>query len=450
MKRIPFFGEVLLELSLLLLPSCLRERPLPIGSVFTVEVSEDKTSPLTVKLQNDSYGADEYAWVFEGGDPGSSSEKNPGLVTFTTPGEHKIRLRVRNAVEENVSEQTIRVDSALSLDFSYAIAVNDIAPAEVTLQNLSRGGSSYAWTFAGGEPSSSSAQYPPTVTFREGGDHTIQLRVFNGSCYEELSKTITLQAPMRADFSYAPSAVDQDWEAPLTLTTKNLTTGGLTYEWQCAGATVHDPTAEHTTIRFERAGNYKLVLLARNGKQEQRLEKTLTIHPRSGILVQSDLRFGINEAKNTVGCFYSASAGGVLTSKRISEEGLGRQVDFGFFALNSAFNYCYFFAPKEATASSFPRIVDAPGASFIHHPTISGIPLNDADFEGIKRSSDLDRFPSWQEARLKHFTQDSAPHFVLFRTADGRRGIIRVKRYVYAGAASYILADIKIEKRPEE
>ena len=434
----------------ILFSSCLHEQSVPIASSFSIEVAEDKTSPVIVQLKNESYGADGYEWTFEGGSPSSSREKQPGTVTFTEPGEHKIHLRVKNAVEEKVSEQTIRVDSALSLNFDYEIAINDIAPAVVSLRNLSKGGSHYEWTFEGGEPSSSTSAYPSAVTFKDGGEHKIHLRVFNGSRYEEFSKTFTLQAPMHADFSYAPSAVDQDWEAPLTLITKNLTTSGLTYEWQCAGATVHQAEAKSTTIRFERAGNYKLTLLARNGKEEQRIEKTLTIKPNSGIIEQSDLKLGINEAKNTIGCFYSAYAGGVVTSKHIADAQLGNKVDFGFFALNSAFNYCYFFAPNEAAASSFPPITGARGASFVHQLASYGITLSDADFESIKQATDFNRFQQWRETSPKHFDKNNSPHFVLLRTADGRRGIVRVKRYVFAGAASYILADIKLEKRPEE
>ena len=441
---------IIAGLLIILFSSCLHEQSVPISSSFSIEVAEDKTSPVIVQLKNESYGADEYEWTFEGGLPSSSREKQPGTVTFTEPGEHKIHLRVKNAVEEKVSEQTIRVDSALSLNFDYEIAINDIAPAVVSLRNLSKGGSHYEWTFEGGAPSSSTSAYPSVVTFKDGGEHKIHLRVFNGSRYEEFSKTFTLQAPMHADFSYTPSAVDQDWEAPLTLITKNLTTSGLTYEWQCAGATVHQAEAESTTIRFERAGNYKLTLLARNGKEEQRIEKTLTIKPNSGIIAQSDLKFGINEAKNTIGCFYSAYAGGVVTSKHIADAQLGDKVDFGFFALNSAFNYCYFFAPNEAAASSFPPITGARGASFVHQLASYGITLSDADFESIKQATDFNRFQQWRETSSKHFDKNNSPHFVLLRTADGRRGIVRVKRYVFAGAASYILADIKLEKRPEE
>jgi len=43
----------------------------------------------------------------------SSRAKQLGVVTFAEAGEHKMRLRVKHAVEEKVSEQPIRVDSAL-------------------------------------------------------------------------------------------------------------------------------------------------------------------------------------------------------------------------------------------------------------------------------------------------------------------------------------------------
>ena len=54
-----------------LLSSCLKETAVPIESAFTIETAEDKTSPVTVKINNSSYGADEYDWIFEGGIPNS-------------------------------------------------------------------------------------------------------------------------------------------------------------------------------------------------------------------------------------------------------------------------------------------------------------------------------------------------------------------------------------------
>ena len=68
---------------LLAASSCLREQPVPIASSFSIEIAEDKTTPVLVQLKNESYGADEYEWTFEGGEPSSSREKQPGMVSMS-------------------------------------------------------------------------------------------------------------------------------------------------------------------------------------------------------------------------------------------------------------------------------------------------------------------------------------------------------------------------------
>ena len=69
-----------------LVSSCLKETVVPIESVITIETSEDKTSPVTIQLKNESYRADEYEWTCEGGLPSSSNQKSPGKVVFTQAG----------------------------------------------------------------------------------------------------------------------------------------------------------------------------------------------------------------------------------------------------------------------------------------------------------------------------------------------------------------------------
>ena len=51
---------VLIFMLAFLVSSCLKETAVPIESAFSIESSEDKTSPLTIQLKNESYGADEY------------------------------------------------------------------------------------------------------------------------------------------------------------------------------------------------------------------------------------------------------------------------------------------------------------------------------------------------------------------------------------------------------
>ena len=53
---IPFRSIVIL-LFIVLLSSCLKETAVPIESAFSIESSEDKTSPVTIQLKNESYGA---------------------------------------------------------------------------------------------------------------------------------------------------------------------------------------------------------------------------------------------------------------------------------------------------------------------------------------------------------------------------------------------------------
>ena len=61
------YSSIAILLFTVLLSSCLKENAIPISSSFSIEVAEDKTAPVIIKLQNDSYGADEYEWTFEGG-----------------------------------------------------------------------------------------------------------------------------------------------------------------------------------------------------------------------------------------------------------------------------------------------------------------------------------------------------------------------------------------------
>ena len=67
MKKVKMQNRnVLIFMFAFLVSSCLNETAVPIKSAFTIEAPEDKTSPVTIQLKNESYGADEYEWTFEG------------------------------------------------------------------------------------------------------------------------------------------------------------------------------------------------------------------------------------------------------------------------------------------------------------------------------------------------------------------------------------------------
>ena len=70
------FYSIAILLFTILLSSYLEEPAVPIESAFSTESSEDKTSPVTIQLKNESYGVDEYEWTYEGHSQQFQSEES--------------------------------------------------------------------------------------------------------------------------------------------------------------------------------------------------------------------------------------------------------------------------------------------------------------------------------------------------------------------------------------
>lgn len=432
------------------LTSCLKETALLVKVSFEHQIEgENLTTPIVVSLTNTSTGADFYEWTFENGNPSQSKEKNPEQITFSEPGEHRVTLRAWNDTQEDVKEIIVRVDSTVSIGFDYEILINDYAPAEVNITNTTRGASSYEWTFEGADPEKSTQDRPGMIQFAEGGTYKISLKAYNGSEYFLIEKFVLLKPRLITDFSVAPILADVDMQAPLTMEVKNLSQNYITHTWQCDGGSIANATVDETTIRFTRPGTYTLSLTTDNLKERQTVSKQITVKENGGIHILKDLHFGINEAKNTVGCFFAADEQRVLLSKEITNSDIGRRIDIGFFALNSAFDYCYFFSPDKALESAFPSI---PGAikTKVQNLPKGGNQLSPDDFDRIGKSEDMDAYSFAEGHSSDFFALDALPIFVFFQTEDGRRGIIHLKEVVRSGAKSYIVTDIKIEKRPDE
>ncbi len=430
--------------------SCLKETVLEVVVDFDCTIEgEYNTTPLTVVITNNTTGADTFEWTFEGGNPATSSDKRPGKVIFTEPGEHRITLRAGNYDRVDSSEVVVRVDSAVMVAFDYSILVNDFAPARVSIKNLTQGASSYEWAFEGGEPATSTLADPGVILFREEGEHLVSLKVSNGSEVFTTERTITLSEPLVCDFTMAPATVSEDMEAPLTAVVENKSRSYLSLLWESAEGIIADPNAEQTTIYFAQAGTYTVTLWADNLKERKSCSRQITVAPNSGIYTVSDLRFGISQARNTIGCFYSTVHRGVLTSNEISTADAGGSVELGFFALNSTFEHCYFFSPEKAAASGFAAI---PGAMATQVNNRSGNSITRTAFEGIAKATDMDAYSFAPDTGTgtgdqgDAFSLDELPVFSFFVTEDGRRGIAMIKEVTKNGVESYATVDIKIEK----
>ncbi|MDR2131283.1 MAG: PKD domain-containing protein [Odoribacteraceae bacterium] len=431
--------------------SCLKEKMLLVVADFEyANEGEYNTTPYTITFENKSTGADGFEWTFEGGDPAQSKSGNPGKVTFVQPGEHRITLRAWNHQHENSKEIVVRVDSAVVARFEPHVYVNDFAPALVGITNLTRGATSYEWTFEGGVPASSTLAAPGIVRFNGEGEHKITLRASNGSEMFTFEQTVTLRPTLLCDFTVTPVLVGGTMEAPLTAVLRNTSRSALSLAWHCAEGVIADLTAEETTVWFSREGTFTVTLTADNMKEQKSTQRHITVEPNRGIYSFNDLHFGISQARNTLGCLFCADPGRVLTSNEITSEEAGSAVDLGFFALNSSFDHCYFFSPDEAALSGFPVIPGATATQINSHSTWNNITR--ASFEQITAAAGMDAYvfapySGGPGDRGDIFTLDELPVFSFFVTRDGRRGIAMIKEAVRDGVRSYAVVDIKIEKR---
>lgn len=431
-----------------LFSSCFEESKLLVKAEFQTSIENDNyTAPVKVEITNNSTGADFYLWTFEGAEPASSKEKDPGTIVYSKAGKYLIKLEAWNDHERDEKEFTIDIAPSVNLDFDFEILVNGIAPAEVAITNMTEGGVSYKWTFEGGEPESSSEQHPKPVKFNTGGEHKITLVANNGYENFSLTKTLELKEPMAVDFEIIPSFDDFDYEIPFVAQLKNNTTNGVSYKWESSEGQIENSESENTSITITKAGTHVVTLSASNGKETKQIKKEITVKNNTNLYTLQNVKLGIKGAENTIGCYYSLASRSTILVKDVSESN-GKDINLAFFALDASFSRCYFTSPTDVNSSGFPRIPYATKTFFVNQIEDTALNFTDKDFMEMQDDSKLTsldikgayNITSW-------FTNIFIPRIVLFETETGIKGAIRIKAFVSEGNMSYILSDIKVQKK---
>ncbi len=432
--------------------SCFKEEKQTVSADFSVSVDHNKyTVPVRITLDNKSTGAASYLWTFEGGTPASSNKRIPDAVVYHTPGTYTIRLEAWNDDERKSKELTLKVNPTVTPAFDVEVPVNNISPVQAVVTNTSTGGETYAWTFEGGTPASSSSYTPPAVTFTEAGEHVITLEIFNGSETVTHSKTITVLPAMELDFAITPSFEDEDMEAPLTATLANLSSNGLAYRWTSTAGTIADNAAsEATTIYFADEGAHTITLEADNGKEVKSISKTITVKANSNLYAMQNVKLGIKSAHASIGSFYSCALRKVIAKDEVNTDN-GPLIDFAFFGINETFSYCLVASPDLVGGYAFYDIPGATHTAVVNTPESTTLSFTAADFDAMVNDTPLKPLDiNANDTGSLYFTGSVAPRIVLFETADGRKGAVKITSFVADGQQSYILADIKVQKEKVE
>ena len=433
--------------------SCTQEQAVPVAIDFEIAIiNEDYSIPVTVKVLNKTVGADAYSWSFVGADREASTDRNPGALVYNNKGDYTIRLDASNKDGSADSKEiTFSIDAAVEVAFDAEIQTNNFAPASVLITNNTKGATTYNWTFTGGTPETSTEEQPGTVVFNEPGDHLITLVVGNGKETHQLEKTITVADGLVADFDWEVSFQDDDLQIPVTLTMQNNSTGVLTYNWTFTNAAPSTSTEENPTVTFNAEGTQTLTLTVSNGKESKSISKTIELIADTNIRTLTNVKFGINTAhnNNTIGAFYSATTREIYNKQELGAID-GSLIDIVFFGLGEDFSFNKFVSPDDLSTTTFPALANAQNTRIINSQEQCGCStlLTVAQFDAITDDSVLNGLTVTEtNGGSQHFTDSTVPRIVLFTTADGRNGAIKIKEYVKDGQASYILTDIKIQKQ---
>lgn len=444
MKYLQYIGLILVGLFAF---SCARESSIAVKADFDINVvNNDYSVPVKVQIINKTEGADAYEWTFEGAVNTHSSEKNP-TITYATPGRYTIKLRVYNKDgEQDIKSIEIQIDAAMKPQFSWTMEGSDIAPVTLQMQDESLGAVDYHWEFQNGNPSTSTEKNP-RVVFTQAGTHLIKLTISNGRETYSTEKTIEVKPAMNVDFDWIVDFIDQDYQAPVKLYLRNQTTNATSYEWSINGANPSTSTEENPTLVFANAGTYTIALKATNDKESKTLQKQITIHPDQNLISFNDIKLGISSAQSSIGSFFSSQLGKVLKKDDINAQN-GAKIDFGYFGLDDDFTYNQIISPSEARNTAFSAILNAIQTKVINSQELVGAQLNASQFDAIQNGRGLSNLNITDTNRGKTpFNKNTTPRIVLFQTSDGRKGAIKIKGFISSGVNSYILVDIKVQKK---
>ncbi len=212
-------------------------------------------APLTVQFTNTSSpNATDFLWTFPGGEPASSTEKNP-TVMYSTPGVFPVKLTVSNSSgsDSMVQSDYITIEGPPTVAFEVSISART-----VTFINNSTKADSYLWDFGDGNTSTDSH---PVHTYDQDGAYVVTLVASNPCGQETFTHIVSITTPPTAGFTASLTSGC----APLTVQFTNTSSANATdFLWTFPGGEPGFSTEKNPAVIYSTPGIYSVKLIVTN------------------------------------------------------------------------------------------------------------------------------------------------------------------------------------------
>mgnify|MGYP006278445271 CR=1 FL=1 len=210
---------------------------------------------------------DSLLWIFEGGDPATSSQETP-VVQYDLPGHFDVTLIAWNSagadtlIKSNyiqVFYSTVYPVAGFTADKTF-LGLED----SVSFQDNTWGVPiTWQWEFEGGAPSSSAQQHP-VVIYNDTGIFDVQLKVANICGWDSLTKQDYIQV---VGYPFLAFQADISLVFPFdTVHFTNLTTNNPAwFQWEFEGGDPPVSSGQDPSVVYSTPGTYDVKLTAGNG-----------------------------------------------------------------------------------------------------------------------------------------------------------------------------------------
>jgi len=226
-----------------------------------------------------------YTWNTNGGSPAVGNVQGPLAISWATSGVKTVTLSVaQSGCVSTTTSQTITINPSPTVTIAASaptVCINQAATFNVS-GTTPAAGSTYAWSFPSGTPSSSTSAGPVTTTWSASGLQTATLVVTTAGCNSSPATTsVTVTPP-------PPSAITLPAQAcintPVTISAAGPFTMGTTFNWNFGSGTILSGSgAGPYSVQWASSGNQTVTLTAAVGTCSS--TSTSTINIKTGALV---------------------------------------------------------------------------------------------------------------------------------------------------------------------